>query len=83
MLCRSTPLSSGTVHARPYAYLLLPRVTSVPGSTASHLRLTYCIIQTESGETEREGAKPESNNRWKSDLGHVGMHIIQGGPKRV
>ena len=22
-----------------------------------------------------EGAKPESNNRWKSDLGHVPMYV--------
>ena len=22
-----------------------------------------------------EGAKPESNNRWKSDLRHVGMYV--------
>ena len=25
-----------------------------------------------------EGTKPESNNRWKSDLGHVGRRFVGG-----
>ena len=34
------------------------------------------LIQT---EAERVGAKPESNNRWESELGHVCMYVCMYG----
>ena len=65
--------------------LLEMAVSEIRGSLSAHWRSLSLPVPNAlfRRRLSAEGAKPESNNRWKSDLSHVCMYVcgwVPGGP---
>ena len=72
------PLVSYTyisVHSLEYWYIHIRYLHPLPSRWTLSSKMTTYITFLFRRRLSAEGAKPESNNRWKSELGHVCMYV--------